>query len=251
MFIFEGDSHSDVAGTGIWPTLLQSSFGFFNRETEYTFAMSGDTVANMLTEDASQAGSVPTSTVQESYYFLFAGANDLGAGTDATTIYNNLKTLWAANRSRGSEVVAFTLTPRLDGTAIDNQRIALNALIRSDPTLYNYLVQPDLYFPNTDDSSLYTATAHLTPLGNQILAQHVAAVIRGSTATFESGQKIANSSHYGFSVSDTNQEYGLDPAISYFTSYFKLIASAGSPKIASLELPGADPADHYPVRYET
>jgi hypothetical protein len=180
IFIIEGNSHSaDTGGKGTWPSELKASVAFFNRGTFYNFATSGDTLASMMGEDASQAASVLIQPGQESYYFCYPAANDLGAGTAAATIYANETILWAANRARGSKVIAFTEQPRIDGTTINNQRIALNALIRSDSTLYDCLIEPDLYFTDTADLTTFTSDGHLTAAANKYLASKIAAAILG------------------------------------------------------------------------
>lgn len=181
IFSFEGDSLTNTSVHGTWPLLIREQSGFFGRGNHHQFAASGETAATMVGEYASQAGALAIAAEQEAYFFLWAGTNDITAGDSASTIYGNLKTLWVAARTTGYKVVAFTIMPRGDINSTQNDvRIALNALILSDPSLYDFVVRPDVIFSNPADTVNYISdTLHLTDAGNAIIARHVIAAVLG------------------------------------------------------------------------
>jgi len=76
-------------------------------------------------------------------YAVWSGTNDLGGGVSGATLYTTLKGIWAKARADGRKVIAFTITPR-SGTGVsagfETQRGIVNTAIRSDPTLYDGLV---------------------------------------------------------------------------------------------------------------
>lgn len=181
IFSFEGDSLTNVASTGIWPLKAAAISGFFARGDHHQFAASGETASTMVGQYASQAGSIAISAGQDAYFFLWAGTNDITAGDSASTIYGNLKTLWAAARTSGYKVVSFTIMPRGDINSTQNGvRLTLNALILSDPSLYDFIVRPDIIFSNPADTVNFNAdTLHLTAIGNAVIARHVIAAVLG------------------------------------------------------------------------
>lgn len=186
IFVYEGDSLTNTAINGTWPTKLAALSAFFSRGDTYNFALSSDTAALMVGEYATQAGAINLAPYGEKYYFLWAGTNDLTAGTSAATTYGYLTTMWAAARASGYKVIAFTIMPNAAHTSGQNDaRIALNSLILSDPSFYDFIVRPDVYFTNTADQVNFLSTGvHLTPAGNLRLAQKVAAVVLGTAPLY-------------------------------------------------------------------
>jgi hypothetical protein len=184
IFTFEGDSLSEITnGFGIWPTLLKNYSAYFGRGTAHYFALSADTAANMVGEYPSQAGSVAIAPGQEAFLFLWAGTNDLViTGASGATIYGYLKSIWAAARTSGYKVVAFCLPPnQTNATAAPAaEKTALNKLILSDPSLYDFVVRLDLALPIVKpNSALSPDGTHFTPLGNAVIAQEVAKTLLG------------------------------------------------------------------------
>jgi PGF-pre-PGF domain-containing protein len=172
---FEGDSLSTVSNLGTWPTKLVNIYSFFQNPLYSIFvAKSGDTIENMVTEYGLQVSPYTVISDDERYFFLWAGTNDLGSGVNSVTTYENLKIEWANARADGFIIVAFTIMNRTDfiGTKYTNWT-DLNNLILSDNTLYDYLIRPDLLFPDATDSTYFLDGIHLTNVANEILAQNV------------------------------------------------------------------------------
>lgn len=186
IFCFEGDSLTDTTSHGTWPLSLITNSAFFARGTNHYFAVGGETAATMVGEYASEAGAVSLAGA-EAYYFLWAGTNDISLGSlgvpTAATIYGYLTTMWAAARTSGYKVVAFTIMARgdLDATQ-EGIRVALNLLIRSNSALYDYLIRTDVLLPNVSDTSNFRDLVHLTPAGNNLLANAVIGTILGAAS---------------------------------------------------------------------
>ncbi|WP_375414614.1 hypothetical protein [uncultured Bradyrhizobium sp.] len=187
LFVFEGDSLTCVTNQGLWPLILPTVSGFFSRGTSLYYAADGESASTMVGQYTTQGGTVSFGSGIEAFYLLWAGTNDIVSGTSAATTYGYLTTIWAAARASGYKVVAFTIMSRNDNSgAAEIQRIELNRLIRSDASLYDYLVEPDLVFTNPLDMVLFNNTfVHLSAYGNNVLAHMVASKVLG-TAPYES-----------------------------------------------------------------
>lgn len=180
----EGDSISekDVGlGRTNWPYQMTSST-IFPRGSFINFAAGGNTVANMVTQinTHGRLGALPTpaTTSTRRYYFIMAGINDISAGTAATTIYNNLKTIWAAAKADGYTVITFTVLPSLGLSAPKQTELtALNVAILSDPALYGGNIRADLLLPDPNNVTYYLDGTHPTPAGSLIISNAVAPVL--------------------------------------------------------------------------
>lgn len=182
LFVFEGDSLTNISNVGTWPTKLTAQNAFFGRGKSICFAADGDIAANMISEYATQAGAVSSlGPGVEAYYFLWAGTNDIGIGTSASTTYGYLTTIWAAARASGYKVVALTIKPSGTYTAAGAlAAVELNRLILSDRSLYDFVVRVDALLPDYSDTVNFLAdTIHLTSAGNVLVAQEVARVVLG------------------------------------------------------------------------
>lgn len=189
-FVFEGDSLTDATGltgpTGVWPVQLSNVSSYVKSGQRYNVATSGQRVAQMTSQYTAQVSPYkPIRSTDDTYFFLWAGTNDIGNGDSSATIYANLKTLWANAKTNGFNVVAFTVTPRSDytvGNGRETTRLALNNLILSDPTLYDYLVRPDVYFPTSSNTTYYSDGIHLTATANLALAKQIGSLLSQSYA---------------------------------------------------------------------
>ncbi len=194
-FVFEGDSITDptiLGGNkpGSWPALLANSTGIFSRGEFNNIAISGDSIANILStnEYENQARSHrPIKEGDVSYYFIFAGTNDFdinGSPTQVANTYYYAKQLWAKAKADGFKVVVLTMLPSdpLMYSAREEARPLYNAYLASNAPLYDYLVRTDLLFLNPDGTYkgqyLYSAD-HLHPndAGNQLIANAVKNVL--------------------------------------------------------------------------
>ncbi|MEA3444045.1 MAG: FISUMP domain-containing protein [Bacteroidota bacterium] len=172
-FVFEGDSHSNgyLQKDG-WDYPSQFFRKYEKRHQEVNLAGPGRT-AHQIMLSVSTINGYYDSSKERNILMLMAGSSDVANGVDAQTIYNNLKIIWASCKSTGFEVVATTILPTpLVQSVIDE----LNVLIKSDSSLYDYLVDTSL---NSDIGVAGAATGpyflpdhtHLTEEGAGILAE--------------------------------------------------------------------------------
>lgn len=68
---------------------------------------------------------------------IAGGTNDISVGFTAGATYVHFKACCATWRAAGFKIVAVTILPM--GAAVETQRLRYNALIRSDPTCYDFL----------------------------------------------------------------------------------------------------------------
>lgn len=179
----EGDSITEGAlvpslGRLNWPLQMGGLSEVFSKGTVHNFALGGDLVSSMVTEYATQAHTVkPALPSDQGYFFLMAGANDIGQSTAAATIYNNLKTIWATARADGFKVFVFTVTPSTGwtvGNGKETIRLALNALIAGDSTLYDGIIRGDLLLPDPANGTYFLDGIHPSPAGSLVLSHAVA-----------------------------------------------------------------------------
>lgn len=181
---FEGDSIvSQTLPT--WPNYIGTYSPYFGRALYVTnYGLSGDRVASMPGEYATQAHlNRPTSTNEEAWFFLHGGGNDIADGTSVATIYQYLKNLWQAARLDGYKVVAVHVTPRNDFTLYQATNavavVALNQLIDSDPSLYDFKVAADVVMSTTSDTNLFYDGTHPTVAGANVIARTIDETIFG------------------------------------------------------------------------
>jgi len=179
----EGDSRTNETSpsTTFWPQYVVAKLGWTDARI-HNFAVGGGTVAGMASAYATEAHVVAPSTDEVGYFVIYAAANDLGPGVLATgaSVYENLKLIWAAARTDGYVVVASTEAGSSGWTeAINAQKVILNGLIRSDPSLYDLLLEPDTHpqLSATANTLYYLDGTHLTDLGSSLFAEMVAAAI--------------------------------------------------------------------------
>lgn len=112
--------------------------------------------------------------VDEAWINVWLGINDINGGSTDAQTYTSLKSIWAKCKRDGFKVNAMTLMP---GTGYDvtkeGYRNALNTSILGDPTLYDSVFRPDLFFPDRNDTTIYLDTFHLLTEANRQLANAV------------------------------------------------------------------------------
>jgi hypothetical protein len=172
--VWEGDSiihYYDI------PTLTAKALGLQNFAI-FNHAVSGQTVAQMVGQYATEGRlNSPAVTGKKGFYFVGGGTNDIDADATALSIYNNQKTLWAAARADGYKVVAFTLHANVQASAPrELVRRALNVLIKSDITLYDYLADLDRVM-GFGMNPYYIDNVHPTPLAARALAECFASAL--------------------------------------------------------------------------
>jgi len=182
--VFEGDSLSTAENPiTYWPKLIQFQSSW--KQTEWhRVAIGATTAIDMVARYNTNIHPYrPKRGV--GLLTIYGGTNDIRQPRAAIPVeqtYDRLKQEWAQARADGFEVIAFTI----HSTAVeepclpcDAQGLQLNALIRSDPSLYDRLVETDKVFPDRDDAHLLYDKVHFTPAGNARMAEAVRETIAG------------------------------------------------------------------------
>lgn len=177
--VFEGDSLVAQSRTTTWPETVQRSFPEI--KTWVNVAIGGTTTTQILDRNANVAKHAPRNG--GGVLFIDGGTNDIRyrEGITPEGIYQNLKTLWANGRSQGFKVIAFTVhssdieRPWPEGEIL---RRRLNDMIRSDPSLYDSLIEFDKLFPNVDNERLLVDHVHFAVEGNAKVAEAAIAALR-------------------------------------------------------------------------
>lgn len=178
LIVISGDSWSnDVSqfgSNGDFPTYFlynQDNHDWQHRIT----AVAGRTVATMLANYNSEI--LPYGRYyehQERILILYGGINDLFANRTAVNIYNDLKSMWLNSKNNGFKTVAFRICESTDLTGPQEaERVALNNLISSDISLFDYLIYTDVLFPDASDTTFFADGTHLNFVGAHYLGQHV------------------------------------------------------------------------------
>lgn len=197
--ISDGDSLSVCAGTTKNLGFTDAMVKAFPSYKCTTLAVSGQTLATCLSNIANITGKLSASFTKN-IVCIFAGTNDIAAGTAASTVYANLQTYtadiksYATTNSINAKVVWWTILPRPDFSGAEQtQQGLLNASIRaatlgqsntadaiadvqSDPTMGPQAASSNLtlYWQNPGNQ---TAGPHPTNLGNTYLSPYINAAV--------------------------------------------------------------------------
>jgi len=182
--VFTGDSRTDPGGAGgnsgpdyTWSWRFMHNDPYFALPGSQTSnqAQNGYTTQLVLNQFASGKNYLrnPNGIV---YFFVWVGINDVLQDVPAATAYARLKQIWAQARMLGYKVVAFTAGPAClpENSAVN--LATLDALIRSDRSLYDVLVQPDMILPTPlcDGATQYFADyVHPSAAGNELLQKEI------------------------------------------------------------------------------
>lgn len=182
LLIADGDSimlgYSLPTASSMPSQLVALVTGGIGRVRMSNFAVTGQTVADMNTDAATQVDGVYSSAYDKRICLVWGGTNDLYFGASAATAYSRLTTYWAARRAAGWTVVAFTITPRSAGSPpadFETQRANLNSSIRSGSANYDVLVDvaADSRLGDAGDetnTTYYLDLVHMTQAGYAIVA---------------------------------------------------------------------------------
>jgi hypothetical protein len=168
-------------------TFLVTKPGAFSNITNTNlnnYAVGGNTAAIVLSNYASNAHTL-SGTANK--YILWVGTNDINASVSNATIQSNMRSIWTKAKQDGFYTVAFTVLKRssfTQGGAMDNQRIALNALIKADEGTYvdqvvdvdsviSYSMLNSTYFGDTDGTFL-----HPNDVGHNLIWTYVSSVLK-------------------------------------------------------------------------
>jgi lysophospholipase L1-like esterase len=183
--LFDGDSRT-IGTTSPYPTQCMALPSMTAKNYSwYNSGVSGQTVSDFSANAATEIDSNYRSALRRNVCVVWGGVNDANGGASAATIYDRLKTYWAARRAAGLLTVACTEIDAQDAgrNAVSWHSTllpALNTLIKSDATLYDSLVDlgADSRLQNALDTTYFNADkVHLTDTGYGVVAALVAAQV--------------------------------------------------------------------------
>lgn len=162
-----------------WPDYLTTNAVMAGAGSVVNYGVNGARASALVTGyDAGAHLNRPMLPTDAGWFFLQAGGNDISDGVSAATTYGYLQSLWASARTDGYTVVALPVLPRTSwGSGSSTVWAALNKLILSDPSLYDYIVRADLTLPDPSDALYYYDTTHPTELGAEMIAEAIATAI--------------------------------------------------------------------------
>ena len=179
--VFMGDSltlGTSEGGEGSYPNqtrlLLDGPYDFVNLGTV------SEQMWKMVSDAPEEVDPYFDARRQSNICVVWGGANDL-TWTLPTDTYAQARAFWAGRRAAGFKVVVVTV---IDAGSIDYAtRLAFNNLVKSDPSLYDGLIDagstPELGAQNANLNSTYYQAdhIHLTDAGNTIVARLAALAI--------------------------------------------------------------------------
>jgi len=169
--VIEGDSmSSDSCGLALW---MQDRMGYFGSNLDLVNVSAGGETSTQMVAELGGPSGINDSQMSSSFPVtctIWGGQND--RSINGTQTHSNLRLLWAAAKSRGMQVVAFTITrsSSIDAAGWEADRQAANALIRADAGMgyYDYLMDADAFIasvttvsPYYDDPSCYSLSDHV------------------------------------------------------------------------------------------
>ena len=150
----------------------------------YNVAEYGDTFVTLSSEASTRIDPL-IAAGQTNVLVLWAGTNDLAAGTSASTLYSDITSYISARHTAGWKVVILTITPRNDSawdSTYETQRGLLNTSILGNAAgadgVVNLTTIADL-LTTTNTTYFLSDQLHLTSTGYGIVAAAVDAVIDG------------------------------------------------------------------------
>jgi lysophospholipase L1-like esterase len=231
--VYEGDSITAYTtgvsyGTTNYPTQIVNYNSEIAKAQQVNVATSGQRLATFISNGdyVTQIQPYkPTSNKEKVLLCLMIGCNDVGDGTAVATVYANLKTVWAQAKADGFTVIAFGIT-RSTIALRDSGALALNALIYSDPTLYDYAIKTEVILPNPADLTYFNADGiHLNENGSKKLAKELNNVLINQVNGY-------NSNEVALSVINGKTDFGITSATSFIkkgaTSTDALLAGGGT-----------------------
>jgi len=180
LVVVEGDSRiaEESPQTTFWPNQIKAKIPALVNADIINYGVGGNTIELMRYQYDAEAGSVAPTLPMKGIFILVGGVNDIGgmSATGAAT-YEHMKIIWAAARADGYLVVASTEAGAASFSAAKKAEVsALNDLIRSDSSLYDCLIEPDIHVPTTN-ASYYTDGTHLSDTGTTAFADMVATAL--------------------------------------------------------------------------
>lgn len=177
-FVVMGDSMSNDSID--WPNRLPLFDSIENRSFYTNFAIAGQTLVEIDANYASQAGSVVPTTNSYRWGEVFAGHNDIKTNATAIATFAHLTNVLFKLSTDGYFRTVYTMPPGSDLTGSkETERVAYNALIRSNPQLYDVLIPVDVLLPDNLNTNYYDPDGiHPNVNGSDVIAFFRAKTIR-------------------------------------------------------------------------
>lgn len=187
LVIADGDSLT--VGSPLSPPWMDAVVaGLGGYSTYHNIAVGGQTMATIVSNSPNKTDPNYDATVRD-LLWIWAGTNDIAAGTAPATVYSNLTTYCAARRSAGFKVVVATMLPRKLGT--DNVNTETNRITYNDSIRTNWATFADALADVGNDATIGGANApdnatyyqssdkvHLTAAGYAIVATYADTALR-------------------------------------------------------------------------
>lgn len=180
--IVNGDSTSydGSGGLGTWAQHLRAVCAYFGRGEVFNLSVPGDTSEDMMDRYDADFADVSLAQFSEKISLERIGYNDAVSSISAATTYANKVAYWAAQRALGCKVGTFLLTHRDDASGPQNAvHDAVNVLVLSDPTLYDWVFPANEWFTDTSDTSIFVDGVHFSEAANLTTAYRVGEIILG------------------------------------------------------------------------
>ena len=171
IFLVEGDSLSNDGGD--FPAYFYAISADMAQMRYVNDATGGNRTDQMVSDDIS--GSYVLGNDQDGIFSVCGGTNDLGQGRTDAQIYADLQTLWANAKADGYRVIAYTVPPATGYTVPQEAyRVALNTSIKSDKSLYDWLVDLSTIYPDPSDTTYYQVDGtHFNTTASLKTAKHL------------------------------------------------------------------------------
>jgi lysophospholipase L1-like esterase len=193
--LLDGDSITYGYGGSLnqsWTKTLAAQFPSYR---SYSFGVPGINMATLLTVESVRIVPRFNAGLTKNILVIWAGTNDIVAGTVATSVYANLQSYTSAAKTAGFKVVWVTMLPRTDLTVGEQtQWTAYNTAIRaatlgqsntadaladvqSDPTIGPFSAASNhTYYCNVGPND-FSIGVHPTDIGNAIVAPYIIAAV--------------------------------------------------------------------------
>ena len=179
-----GGGSGNVRGSLNFLVTKPGAFSNLTDSNLNNFAVGGYTSASVLSNYASNARTLSGTA---SKYILWVGTNDINNSVANSTIIANMRSIWAKAKQDGYYTVALTVLKRssfAQGGASDNQRIALNNLIKADEGTYvDQVIDVDSVISYSMLNSTYFGDGggvalHPNDVGQDLIWSYVASVLK-------------------------------------------------------------------------
>jgi hypothetical protein len=143
-------------------------------------AVGGQTLATIATQYAAEIEPLAPASGTNAVLFLWAGINDIAAGTTGASLYTTWSNYCVAAKADGFYIVAFKLNPfRGQTDSMKAQMGIFNNSLEDSAGLWDALVNVPALVPPPPGTTLYSDHIHFAQTGNEIIAYGMDRALRG------------------------------------------------------------------------